>query len=222
MTTPINIQLDESKVKLLKKLISSVMKDGFQNLRMDDIAKHMDVSRATMYKHFSSKEEVIEGVVRVFVDYINELEDPKLEDDEHSFGIWFQQLFEQSVSLVGKITDVFLRDLQSVYPDLYDLLKGTLNRREQQTLKFYQYGKDKGIFNPINEKFIILQDDVLLRDIINIKYLIYNQMSIQQVLHDYYHLKKIQLFKPDKLNIVDDSNMIPVIEHIVEKFNRTL
>lgn len=222
MTIPLNIQLDESKVKLLKKLISSVMKDGFQNLRMDDISKHMDVSRATMYKHFSSKEEVIEGVVRVFVDYINELEDPNLEDDEHSFGIWFQRLFEQSVSLVGKITDVFLRDLQSAYPDLYDLLKGTLNKREQQTLKFYQFGKDKGIFNLINEKFIILQDDVLLRDIINIKYLIYNQMSIQQVLHDYYQLKKIQLFKPEKLSIVDDSNMIPVIDHIVEKFNRTL
>lgn len=213
---------DSPKHKLLKKLISSVMKDGFQQLRMDDIAQYMDVSRATMYKHFSSKEEVIEGVVRIFVDYIERLEDPTLEDDEKAFGVWFQQLFEQSVSLVGKISDIFLKDLQAVYPELYDVLKGALNKREQQTLNFYQEGKNKGIFNSINEKFILLQDDLLLREIINVKYLLVNQVTIQQVLYDYYHFKKIQLFKADKLSLVDDSRIHPVIQHIVEKFNRTL
>ncbi|MGZ0042394.1 TetR/AcrR family transcriptional regulator [Paenibacillus ottowii] len=215
-------QQDKVKNKLLKKLIPSLMKDGFQQMRMDDIAKFMDVSRATMYKNFSSKEEVIEGVVRIFVDYIEQLEDRTNEDDDQSFGVWFQQLFEQSVSLVGKISDVFLKDLQTVFPDMYDVLKTALDKREQQTLKFYQDGKNKGVFNPINEKFILLQDDILLREILNVKYLLYNQITIQQVLHDYYHLKKIQLFKPEKMSLVDDSRIHPVIEHFVEKFNRAL
>lgn len=183
-------QQDKAKNKLLKKLIPSLMKDGFQQMRMDDIAKFMDVSRATMYKNFSSKEEVIEGVVRIFVDYIEQLEDRTNEDDDRSFGVWFQQLFEQSVSLVGKISDVFLKDLQMVFPELYEVLKTALDKREQQTLKFYQDGKDKGVFNPINEKFILLQDDILLREIMNVKYLLYNQITIQQVLNDYYYFKK--------------------------------
>ncbi|AIQ14436.1 TetR family transcriptional regulator [Paenibacillus durus] len=207
---------------MLKKLIPSLMKDGFQQMRMDDIAKFMDVSRATMYKNFSSKEEIIEGVVRIFVDYIEQLEDRTNEDDDRSFGVWFQQLFEQSVTLVGKISDVFLKDLQMVFPEMYDVLKTALNKREQQTLKFYRDGKNKGIFNPINEKFILLQDDILLREIMNVKYLLYNQMTIQQALDDYYQLKKIQLFKPEKISLVDDSRIQPVIEHIVEKFNRAL
>ncbi|AHM67349.1 TetR/AcrR family transcriptional regulator [Paenibacillus polymyxa] len=215
-------QQDKAKNKLLKKLIPSLMKDGFQQMRMDDIAKFMDVSRATMYKNFSSKEEVIEGVVRIFVDYIEQLEDRTNEDDDRSFGVWFQQLFEQSVSLVGKISDVFLKDLQMVFPELYEVLKTALDKREQQTLKFYQDGKDKGVFNPINEKFILLQDDILLREIMNVKYLLYNQITIQQVLNDYYYFKKIQLFKPEKMSLVDDSRIHPVIEHFVEKFNRAL
>ncbi|WP_042208205.1 TetR/AcrR family transcriptional regulator [Paenibacillus durus] len=215
-------QQDKAKNKLLKKLIPSLMKDGFQQMRMDDIAKFMDVSRATMYKNFSSKEEIIEGVVRIFVDYIEQLEDRTNEDDDRSFGVWFQQLFEQSVTLVGKISDVFLKDLQMVFPEMYDVLKTALNKREQQTLKFYRDGKNKGIFNPINEKFILLQDDILLREIMNVKYLLYNQMTIQQALDDYYQLKKIQLFKPEKISLVDDSRIQPVIEHIVEKFNRAL
>ncbi|MFE4709781.1 TetR/AcrR family transcriptional regulator [Paenibacillus sp. NPDC056722] len=212
----------EPRVKLLKKLINSVMKDGFQHLRMDDIAKHMDVSRATMYKYFSSKEEVIAGVVQVFVDYIERLADRNPEDDERSFGIWFQKLFDQTVALVGKITDIFLKDLQTIYPELYDQLRAVLSRREQQALIFYREGKEKGIFNPINERLILLQDDLLLREIINVKYLLQNQISIEQVLYDYYNLKKIQLFKADKLDIVDDSLIEPVIQHVVDKFNRAL
>jgi len=212
----------EPRVKLLKKLIDSVMKDGFQHLRMDDIAKHMDVSRATMYKYFSSKEEIIAGVVQIFVDYLEKLADRNPEEDDRSFGIWFQKLFDQTVALVDKISDIFLKDLQTIYPELYDQLRSVLSRREQQALIFYREGKEKGIFNPINERLILLQDDLLLREIINMKYLLQNRMSIEQVLYDYYNLKKLQLFKADKLDIVDDSLIEPVIQHVVDKFNRSL
>jgi len=97
-----------------------------------------------------------------------------------------------------------------------------LHKREQQSLNFCREGKNKGIFNSINEKFILLQDDLLLREIINVKYLLQNQMSIEHALYDHYNLKKIQLFKADKLTIVDDSLIKPVIQHAVDKFNRAL
>ncbi|SFI35896.1 transcriptional regulator, TetR family [Paenibacillus sp. UNC496MF] len=211
-----------ARTKLLKKLIDSFTKEGFQSLRMDDIAKSMDVSRATMYKHFSSKQEVIEGVVRIFIDYIEKLEERTEDGDERSFGIWFQQLFEQSIALVGKISDVFLKDLQAAFPELYDELKHVLHKREEQTLRFYRDGQDRGIFNAINEKFILLQDNVLLREILNVKYLLYNQTTVHEVLRDYYQFKKIQLFKAGKLDLLDDALIEPVIEHFAGKFNRAL
>lgn len=214
--------MDRQQEKLLKKLIISAMKGDFLHLKMEEIAKHMNVSRATMYKHFSSKEKVMEGVVQVFVDYLAMLEEITPEDDEASFGTWFQQLFGQTVSIVGTITDVFLKDLQAAYPDLYDQLEQTLAKREQQALDFYRSGKEKGIFNQINEELILLQDSLLLREIINAKYLLYNQVSLKQVLHDYYQLKKIQLFKVEKLSMIDDSKIEPVIDQLVKKFNPTL
>ncbi|MEC0270180.1 TetR/AcrR family transcriptional regulator [Paenibacillus anseongense] len=212
----------DARTKLLKKLIVSVIRDGFQHLRMDDIAKYMDVSRATMYKYFSSKEDVMDGVVRIIVDYIERLEERNHNEDESYFGVWFQQLFEQSVSLVEYITDALMKDLQAAYPDLYNILKGVLQKREQHSLRFYRLGKDKGIFNAINEKFILLQDDLLLHEITSVKYLLYNHTTIKEVLHDYYQFKKMQLFKADKLSLVDDANINPVIEQLSEKFNRAL
>ena len=208
--------------KLLKKIIPAVMKDGFQHLKMEEISKLMDVSRATLYKHFSSKEEVIAGIVLIFVNYIDQLKLHTLQVEEELFGVSFQQLFEQSVSLAGKISEVFLKELQSSYPELFDTLRSALQQREQQSLEFYRRGIDKGIFQPVNERFILLQDELLLREIMNTKYLLQNQTSIQQVLKDYYQFKKVQLFLPDKTGLVDDRLILPVIDHVAEKYNRTL
>lgn len=206
----------------IEKIIPAVMKDGFQQLKMEEIAKLMDVSRATMYKHFSSKEEVIAGVVYIFVDYIDQLKLPSVQVEGELFGVSFQQLFEQSVSLAGKISEVFLKELQSAYPELSDSLRSALLQREQQSLEFYRHGIDKGIFQPVNERFILLQDELLLREIMNTKYLLQNQTSIQQVLTDYYQFKKIQLFRPEKMGLIEDHLIIPVINYVAEKYNRTL
>jgi AcrR family transcriptional regulator len=219
------IKHQENKIttKMLKKLITNaIKKDGFQNLKMDDIAKHMDVSRATMYKYFSSKEEVIEGVVNVYVDYINELVLETSEDTELSFGSRFQQVFKQSIMLVESVTDALLKDLQVVYPDLYGRLKQAMTNREQQIIRFYQDGMSKDVFNRVNEKLILLQDDVMLRELISAKYLLYNQMSLKQVLYDYYIFKKTQLFKSEELLNGDDSMVHSIIDYIVQKFNHAL
>ncbi|MBM7566331.1 TetR/AcrR family transcriptional regulator [Paenibacillus sacheonensis] len=212
----------DAKTKLLKKLIVSVIKDGFQQLRMDDIAKHMDVSRATMYKHFSSKEDVISGVVRIIVDFIERLEAHGDDEDEAFFAVWFQKLFEQSVSLVQYITAAFMDDLKSAYPEQYNLLKSTLQKRDRHSLRFYRLGKDKGMFNHINESFILLQDELLLREITSVKYLLNHNMSIQDVLLDYYRFKKVQLFSADKAPLVNDADIQPIIEKLAEKFNRAI
>lgn len=214
---------NQIKTKMLKKLITNaIKKDGFQNLKMDNIAKNMDVSRATMYKYFSSKEDVMEGVVQVYVDYIGGLALETVEDPEPSFGSRFQELFEQSILLVGSVTDVFLRDLQTVYPDLYSRLKQAMIDREQQIVKFYQDGMAKNVFNRVNEKLILLQDDVMLRELMNSKYLLFNQVSLKQILHDYYIFKKIQLFRAEWIAKVDDSAIEPIIDYIVQKYNHTL
>ncbi|THF76413.1 helix-turn-helix transcriptional regulator [Cohnella fermenti] len=58
----------------------------------------MKISRATLYKYFSTKEEIIDFNIEVFIEFINEHAFSPLHSD-HSYGIRFQQLFEQSVSL---------------------------------------------------------------------------------------------------------------------------
>lgn len=213
-------KMNETRVKLITKLLPYLRKNGLQSVRMDEIAKVMEISRVTLYKYFSTKEEIIGFIVDGFVDYMNELTSDTLDSDQ-SFGTRFQQIFEQSVSLVEYFTDIFIKELETSYPDWYDRLNEAMKQREEQVLAFYEEGIQKGIFNQINGKLLIMQDEIL-RGMFNAKYLMMNQLTVQQILYDYYQLKKIQLFKSEKLSAIDDEIMIPRIEHLTQKITKNL
>ncbi|MFB5676869.1 TetR/AcrR family transcriptional regulator [Paenibacillus terreus] len=210
----------ETRAKLIYKLLPYLRKNGLQSVRMDEIAKVMEISRATLYKYFSTKDEIIGFIVDGFIEYMNEQTIYPLDSDQ-SFGTRFQQIFEQSVSLVEYFTDIFLKELETSYPDRYDRLNEAMKQREQLVLAFYEEGTQKGIFNDINGKLLIKQDEIL-RGMFNVKYLMTNQLTVQQILIDYYKLKKIQLFKPEKLSAIDDAIMMPKIEHLTQKITKNL
>ncbi|WP_458118974.1 TetR/AcrR family transcriptional regulator [Paenibacillus sp. Z6-24] len=209
----------ETKIKLTAKLLPYVRKNGFQSLRMEDISKIMDVSRATLYKYFSTKEEIIDYVVDRFIEYIHEASMEHNSDQQ--FSVRFQQIFEQSVLLVEYATDIFLKELASIYPDIHEKISSAIKERESMLLDFYNDGIKRGIFNEINGKLVIAQNEIL-RHVLDIRYLMENQLTVHQVLLDYYHLQKIQLFRPDKLSMVDDQLIMPQLDYLAKKISKNL
>ncbi|WP_339783499.1 TetR/AcrR family transcriptional regulator [Paenibacillus sp. FSL R7-0313] len=207
------------RITLTSRLLTYVKKNGFQSLKMDEIAKIMDISRATLYKYFSTKEDIITFIVGLSIEYIHEI----IEDSDADQVIVqrFQQTFEQTILLKEFFTDIFLRDLESSYPENYERLKESMKQREYQELAFYDEGIKEGFFNKIDGRLIVMQDE-MLRNILDVKYLVENRLTVYQVLFDYYNLKKIQLFKPDKIKMIDDNLMIPKIEYMAQKISKTL
>ncbi|OKP97963.1 TetR/AcrR family transcriptional regulator [Paenibacillus sp. P46E] len=207
------------RITLTSRLLTYVKKNGFQSLKMDEIAKIMDISRATLYKYFSTKEDIITFIVSLCVEYIHEI----IEDSDADQVIVqrFQQTFEQTILLKEFFTDIFLKDLESSYPENYEQLKESMKQREYQELAFYDEGIKEGFFNKIDGRLIVMQDEIL-RNILDVKYLVENHLTVYEVLLDYYNLKKIQLFKPDKIKMIDDNLMIPKIEYMAQKISKNL
>ncbi|MNW23982.1 Bacterial regulatory protein, tetR family [compost metagenome] len=209
----------QMRQKLTNRLLLHVRKNGFQGLKMDEISKIMDISRATLYKYFSTKEDIISFIVSTFVEYIHEIIEDS--DPDLVFVQRFQQTFEQTILLKEYITDIFLRELENSYPENYERLKQAMKQREYQELAFYDEGIKEGFFNKIDGRLIIMQDEIL-SNVLDVKYLMENQLTVYQVLFDYYNLKKFQLFKPDKIKLMDDNLMIPRIECMAQKISKNL
>ncbi|APB75867.1 MULTISPECIES: TetR/AcrR family transcriptional regulator [Paenibacillus] len=209
----------QMRQKLTNRLSAHVRKYGFQSLKMDEISRIMDVSRATLYKYFSTKEDIITFLVSASIEYIHEIIEDS--DADQVFVQRFQQTFEQTIILKEFITDIFLRDLESSYPETYESLKEAMKQRVDQELAFYDEGIKSGVFNKIEGRLIVMQDEIL-NNVLDVKYLMENQLTVYQVLFDYYNLKKIQLFKPDKMKMIDDNLMIPRIEYMAQKISKNL
>ncbi|MGG2095827.1 TetR/AcrR family transcriptional regulator [Bacillus sp. S13(2024)] len=206
----------EMRKKLIFKLLPIVKKQGISPLRTDDIARYMDISKATMYKYFSSKEEIIQYIVKIYAEYITSI-DQTIFEETVPFGERFQKTFEQSLLISFYISDAFLSDLKHNAPVLYEQIIQAQNERNNQLKKFYEEHIEKEVFNAINPALILIQDDVLLRKFFEPTILIQNNMTLYQALFDYYMLKKHQVIHHEHRGHVDDEKMKSTIQYIVQK-----
>lgn len=214
-------QLQAIRSKLLVKVIPIVQKNGFHALRIEEMAKCMDVSKATMYKYFRSKDEIVESLVDRYVTYIREV-DSDIADRNIPLATRFQKVFEQAVLMVVYVSEVFLKDLDMMYPAFHEKISEALWARSKRLAEFYGEGVQNGDFHPCNPHLLILQDETFLRQLIDPKFLLQHQLTLNQALHDYYLLRKHQLFKPERLSTLDNEAMCAKIDYLAAKISRGL
>ena len=55
---------NESKEKLLRGAEELFLRYGLRSVSMDDIARHLGISKQTIYQHFADKDEVVATVAK--------------------------------------------------------------------------------------------------------------------------------------------------------------
>lgn len=199
----------------LNKIKPIVRKTKFSQLRIDDIAKYMDISKVTLYKHFSSKDDIIEQVVEYEIQYLQQA-DIVVNDDSLSYVDRFQKTFLQSLLCVVYLSDLFLQDLKEFYPTLYDKLVLAQQNRNKNLQAFFETGMDRKIFNKMNPMLPLIQDDATLRRIMEPNFSIqWYDLTLKQAIIEYYKMKQYQMIRPEHLNAIDDSNFESQVAEIL-------
>lgn len=187
---------EELKSKLLVKLFVPIKRDGIANLRADDMAKYMDLSKATMYKYFGSKDDVIEQFVNQFI----KLFDVSAAQDK-STGSYLKRynvIFKTMLITANYASDVFRNDLRVHYPDLMEQVRAAWSSRNVALRNFYEQGMDDGVFVRANVELLIMQDDLCFAKFGDPTALIARNLTSKEVLFDYYKMRVHQLFVPNE------------------------
>lgn len=190
----------------VEKMKSIIRRTKFSQLKVDDLAKYMDISKGTLYKHFSSKDDIIEQVVDYYVEYSKKA-DAVVQDDSVSFLDRFQLTFLQSLMCAAFITDLFLQDLKEFYPRQYEKLSVALQNRNKGLQTFFESGMEQQIFNRLNAVLFMVQDDAVLRRFVEPSFSIQYDVTLKQAIMDFYNMKQYQLLRPEYLERIDDSDM---------------
>ncbi|BBH19071.1 TetR family transcriptional regulator [Paenibacillus baekrokdamisoli] len=208
---------DESiKSKYVAKLLHPFKTSGFQHIRMDDIAKYMDLSKATLYKYFPSRDEIIERLSEIFITYVIKAEE-QLPEGSQMYMQGFQSSFAQSLIIANYGTEAFYQDMREVYPELMSRIDIAVSQRNERLQQFYERGMEEGSFNRLNATLLILQDDLMFRNLLDPVYLMKNNLTLRNAIHDYYQIKKLLLFSPALYASTDDVKMLEKIEYLVRK-----
>ncbi|MBB6734538.1 TetR/AcrR family transcriptional regulator [Cohnella zeiphila] len=204
-----------NEMKYIEKIKPVIRKTKFSQLKIDDIAKSMDISKVTLYKHFASKDDIIRQVVEYSVHFLQEV-DTVVQDDSLSYVERFQKTFLQSLICVIYISDIFQNDLKEFYPPLFDELAVAQQNRNQNLQAFFESGMDRNIFNRLNAVLFMVQDDAVLRRIMEPAFSIQYDITLKQAIVDYYKLKKYELLKPEYLDATNDSEIEKEIARILQ------
>nr|WP_260866263.1 TetR/AcrR family transcriptional regulator [Paenibacillus xylanexedens] len=217
--------MDDQRTKtrriMVFQLIHRARKEKLTSLRAEDMAKCMDVSKVTMYKYFTSKEDILSSIVDIISDYLRNEDIFKMNEDD-SLLVRYQKSFEQSLMIHFYFPEQFFEDFKLNHPDLYEKIVDAQHFRFQQLEKMYQQGEESGVFNRVNAAIFVLNDEMILRRLLDPSYLIRHGLLLENALRDYYEMQKRTLFTDKSLQTVDDTPVHELIQFFVTKNSRFL
>ncbi len=138
----------EIKEKILNGAIGLFMKYGLRSISMDDIARHLSVSKKTLYQHFADKEDLITSVLSTHID-----ENRKQYEviTKHSINA-IDELAQISQCLrkdMAETNPSVLFDLQKFHPKAWEVWLDHKNKYiRQSVVRNINQGIEEGYYRP--------------------------------------------------------------------------
>ncbi len=158
------------KQRIVLAAESAFTKSGIRNVRMDDLAVSLSISKRTLYELFRDKEQLLLEVVRChwqdMSDYMAEIIS-RTEDVLEIIFAFYKRKMEELCSL----NPSFLRDLRK-YPSVLEFLWEKQKVSDEVAYRYFRKGMEQGIFRDdinfkiINEAMLMSMDLLIYSDIV--------------------------------------------------------
>lgn len=115
---------EHTKNKILETAMQLFMKFGFKRMTMDDLSKHLSISKKTIYKFFISKEDMLECVFEWKKKNIHSKVQTILDDSELAYMDKLNAIFEFLTKQISVFQVEFMTEIQFHKPELWEKLQG--------------------------------------------------------------------------------------------------
>jgi AcrR family transcriptional regulator len=184
----------ELKADWIKQLAPIYLRNGLTRFTMDDIASKLGISKATLYKYYSSREEILDDVVQRRIDEIEALE-VDLTDDKIAFTLRYFDIIKQASIMLAEMSNQFLADTRQLYPELWEKMRAFQDRALFVAEEFYKKGIEAGIMNDISPRLLALTDKMFIRSMADDRFLDDYNISLQEAFDGFFEMKSHGIFK---------------------------
>lgn len=170
------------------------LREGMKRHNMDDIAAELGVSKATLYKHYSSRQEILEEIVKNKLEELRVFEQ-YLMNNEVPFTERYQKAVKAAALVLAGISNAFLLDVKELHEHLWVSIRDFQDYALQLAREFYQRGIEEGILHEIDPNLLAVTDKMFIRAVSDPQFLIDNNLSLQTAFEGYFLMKSKGIFK---------------------------
>lgn len=160
---------------------------------MDDVAALLGVSKATLYKHFASRQDLLEEIVRMKLEELAVFEQ-YLMDESVPFSERYTNAIQASGLLLAGISNQFLLEVKQMHPGLWTDIKAFQDYALALGRAFYRRGMEQGILRQLDPNFLALVDRMFIRAVSDPNFLIENNLDIKSAFEQYFLMKAKGIF----------------------------
>lgn len=129
---------------ILATAMEQFMEKGIKDVKMDDIASMLSVSKRTIYELFSDKEELLLEALKLQQKILRKEAKALIRSSKHILDI-ILNLYELYLGLLKKINKKFFTELER-YPNIYQRNKRREAKNNKKFIAWMEAGRKQGMF----------------------------------------------------------------------------
>lgn len=166
--------------KIIQYCTSKFLKDGFYLVTVDQIANELRISKKTIYKFFSTKDEIVEAVAANLMTEVSSKIDNIIGSDKDSLTKIIM-LFEVMAGVVVRFSEKWLKDLQIHTPTLWKQIDDFRTKRAFTVLgSIIRQGQIEGIIINKPVELIIHIFVSTIRSVVHPDFLYYQKLDYKE------------------------------------------
>lgn len=178
----------KKKQAIIDGLVVFFRSNSLANSNMDQIAEGLNKSKATLYKYFKSKEEMVDAVIDFKVKMITGFV-PILHNADIDYIERYSLSFDLLQTHIRDIGNDFLSDIQTMFPEVYQKVMLLVELAVHELAAYYMEGMKRGIFNRLNAKMLSQMDFIFFQTLTDPVYLKENNLTLSEAFHDFYDIR---------------------------------
>ena len=178
----------KKKQEIIDGLVVFFRSNSLADNNMDQIAEGLNKSKATLYKYFKSKEEMVDAVIDYKVKMITGFV-PILHNADIDYIERYSLSFDLLQTHIRDIGNDFLSDIKTMFPSIYQKVMLLVELAVHELSDYYTEGMKRGIFNRLNAKMLSQMDFIFFQTLTDPVYLKENDLTLSEAFRDFYDIR---------------------------------
>ncbi|MEI7013997.1 TetR/AcrR family transcriptional regulator [Leptospira licerasiae] len=130
--------------RILERTFLLFLSSGFAKTNTDQIAKHIGISKRTLYKYYDTKDKLIDSVFELMRSKVQEKFDKVLQDKTKDPIDRLKEILFFISDLGSKMSKTFAKDIEMVRPDLFITMREFRKQRILSLADLLREGQKAG------------------------------------------------------------------------------